>query len=262
MEKVAYNTDFFSSVKDYFQNRKKRELDDYNDEERVSVFNYIKESSDGKCKASVSKRENEITKKRGKRNIMSTHRKQFSSDFVREKRRAEQELLELQHKYMRCNKNAGQNAPEACEEIYLRFQKLVKEINEKFHQFNYDNFDELSSMESDAKKIKRKELNSPYQSKEVKPSKEAGQVPNLQKNNEHVGQTFFGDGFYSYTYDQIPKFHEDLHGTFDSKRRNLKTMSREGLLPFQNQGRPETSIVKEDQGKNIPVKVPDPTGEK
>lgn len=252
--KVAYDTDFFTRVKDIFQKRKKREIDlyDANDGEKVSFFDYIKDSTAGKCDASGAQRVNKIIKKRRKRNILSTQRKRFSSEFVREKRRAEQEMLELQHQYMRCNRNARPDTKE-CRGIYLRFQKLVKEINEKFHQFNDDNFEHLNTMRSESEMIKRQEL----ETNEVEPSIKKGPVPNLQKNNENVGQTFFGDGFYSYSYDQIPKFHEDLH---DSQQRNLKTMSRDETLPFQNQGRPDTLTNSENQAKNIPVKVPEPIG--
>lgn len=259
MEKIPFESDFFTRVKDMFQKRKKRELKTYdsNDGEKVSFFNYIKDASVGKCKASGSQRKNEIIKKRRKRNILSTSRKRLSSNFEREKRNAEQKLLELQHELVRCNKNSP-NAKE-CMEMSRRFEQLVKEVNEKFHQFTFDNFDDFHEMGSNSESIKIKKLNTPDQTNEVKPSKKS--VPNLQKNNENVGKTYFGDGFNSYTYDQIPKFHEDLNGNLASHRTNLKPLYREQTLPFQNQERPETLIHKEDQVKNIPVKVPEPIGE-
>lgn len=263
MEKVAYDPDFFTRVKDIFQKRKKRDLDTYdaNHGEKVSFFNYIKESSAGKCKASSSQRENEVIKKRRKRNILSASRKRFSSEFAREKRRAEQELLELQHEYVRCNRNTGPKAEE-CMEINVRFQNLVKEVNEKFHQFSNDNFEDVAKMRRDSKQMKMEKPITPDQTNEVKPAKKVSQVPNLQKNNENVGQAYFGDGFYSYTYDQLPRFHEDLNGNFNSKQRNLKSMSREQTDPFHNQNGPETLIRKENQATNIPVKVPDNIGER
>lgn len=309
MEKVAYDPDFFTRVKDIFQKRKKREMDIYdaNEGEMVSIFNYIKDSSTaGKCEAPGSQPENEVSKKRRKRNIPTASRIHLTSDYVRDKRRAEQELLELQHKYVRCNNNAGTAHAEECQQIYLNFQRLLKEVNEKFHQFSRDNFEghnverkptdtanHLNGVKAhdkvnqvpdlqknvevkpakplhqvphpqkkdekvEAKNAKPMVYHVPHPEKkeekvEVKPAKKANQVPNLQKNMENVGQTFFGDGFYSYTYDQIPKFHEDLHRSFDSPQRNFNSMSRD-------QGRLET-IQREDQTKNIPVKVPEPTGE-
>lgn len=250
MEKVAYDTDFFSRVKDIFQSRKKREidLDDSNDGEKVSVFSYIK-SSPSSCSAG-SQKENEIIKKRRRRNIMSSQRQRFSSDFLRDKRRAEQEVLQLQHQYMRCNKDVGPDS-KVCMGIYTKFQKLVKEINEKFHQFNDDNFEYLNEIEMNKKRIERKEQENDIQTNEVEPFTKVDQLPFIQKNKENVGQTFFGDGFYSYTYDQIPKFHEDLH---DGQQR---TSAREE--PIDNQGRPGT-IIHKDQSKNIPINVPEPTG--
>ncbi len=259
MEKVPYDTDLLSRVKDIFQNRKKREIDiDADDGEKVSFFNYIKDSTAGKCKASVSKQQNEIKKKRKKRNVFSSSPKHYNSDYLREKRRAEQELLELQHKYVRCNKYAGEGATQ-CREIYERFKKLVREINEKFHQFDVDNFEDVPNMVDVTEKIQKNEQNVADQTNEVIPPNKGNQIPDLQKNNENVGQTFFGDGFYSYTYDKIPKFHEELNGPFNDQQRNLKTTARDSLT-FQNQIAEQLSN-KGDQTKNIPVKVPDPTGD-
>lgn len=253
MEKVAYDTDIFARVKDIFQKRKKREIEtfDVDDNERVSFFNGIKDSTGGKCKASNAKRENEVIKKRRKRSVLATSRSKFSSEFVREKRLAEQKLLELQHKFVRCNKDSGPGAKE-CMSIYQKFQTLVKEVNEKFHRFDYENFEGNPNPESDIK-MKTKEQENLKQKNVVKPPNDV----NLQKNNENVGQSYFGDGFYSYSYDKIPRFHEELDGNFDNQQRNLKSMSRN---EFQNQGQ-AISTNKGNQAKVIPVKLPESTGE-
>ncbi|KAG4076599.1 hypothetical protein HA402_001886 [Bradysia odoriphaga] len=254
MEKVAYETDFLARVKDMFENRKKREIDYYDDSEMVSVFNYIKDS--GKCKASTVKRGNEAIKKRRKRNVYSTSRKYLNSDFVRDRRRAEQELLELQHKYMQCSKYVGAGA-EACIQIYDNFQKLVKEVNEKFHRFSYDNFEASTSTEKESEKIKKNNLDVAQRSNEPIGPKQPSPAPNIQKNNENVGQTYFGDGVYSYSYNEIPRFHEDLHGNFDGQQRNNKeTMFRDDVIPLQ---RIDTMKSSSD-AKSINVKVPEPTG--
>ncbi|XP_037043608.1 serine protease nudel-like isoform X2 [Bradysia coprophila] len=258
MEKVAYETDFFARVKDMFENRKKREIDFYDadDSERVSVFNYIKDSAPGKCKASTGKRSNEAIKKRRKRNVYSTSRKHLNSDFVRDRRRAEQELLELQHKYMQCSKYVGAGA-EACIEIYDNFQKLVKEVNEKFHRFSYDNFEAPTNAEKESEKIKNKNLDIAQRTNEPIRPKQPSPVPNIQKNNENVGQTYFGDGVYSYSYNEIPRFHEDLHGNFDGQQRNNKeTMFRDDMIPLQRIDTMKSS----NDAKSINVKVPEPTG--
>ena len=154
---------------------------------------------------------------------------------------------------MRCNKDAGPDSKE-CMGIYTKFQKLVKEINEKFHQFDDDNFEYLHKIEMNKKRSERKEQETDIQTNEVEPSTNVDQLPFIQKNKENVGQTFFGDGFYSYTYDQIPKFHEDLH---DGQQRTLTTISREESI--DNQGRPGT-LIQKDQSKNIPVNLPEPIG--
>lgn len=254
VEKVQYDTDFMPKV---FERRKRRDLEirDSDDGEKVSIFNYIKESSVGKCKASGSRKENEVIKNRRKRNVFSASRKHFSSDFAREKRRAEQQLMELQHQYLRCNKNAI-NAPEECKDIYFKFMQLTKEINEKFHQFATDNFADDVKMENENKKIDKKQTSDGI--KEIKSPKKAEQPQILKKNNENVGKTYFGDGFYSYTYDQIPRFHEDLNEKLDNFNNK---QNREQIDQFQTQNRPETTPNTEQQGTNFPVKVPDHTGE-
>lgn len=253
MEKVGYDFDIFASVKDLFVPRRKREIDTYNENNdvKMSVFDYLKDSSaDGKCKVSDAKKDQGMIKKRKKRNVFAS-RKHFSNEFVREKRRAEKDLVELQHKMQRCNKYMGENA-EQCREMNERFQLMVKEINEKFHQFDYDTFE--GNQESSTKKMKSKE-NSAHLNEVIDPK---DKHHHLQKSNEIVGQAFFGDGLYSYSYDKIPKFHEDLHESADGHKRNLKTVSRNG--EFQNQ-RPEIVTSKDDPVKTIPVKVPEPTGE-
>lgn len=266
MEKVPYETDFFTQVKDIFQNRKKRELDlhDSDDGERNSFFNYIKESSVDKCDATGSKQGDAVMKKRRKRYIISS-RKHYNSEYIREKRRAEQELLELQHQYIQCNKNAGPNALEECNAIYLRFQKFAKEISEKFHQFTIENFNDGTKIENESKKIKRKQLDVVDHINEIKSPKKGDQAPYLNKNSENVGQRFFGDGFYSYTYNQLPRFHEDLNENFHDfhqQRKSKSMFNREQTdsLPFQTPQRQETVINKDQQAKNIPVKVPEPIG--
>lgn len=258
VEKVQYDTDFMDKV---FERRKKRELDiqHSDDGEKVSFFNYVKEkeSSVGKCKATGSQKENEVIKNRRKRNVFSTNRKRFNSDYAREKRMAEEKLLELQHQYLRCNREAGPNAPDQCKDIYFRFMKFTKEINEKFHQFANDNFEDVIKMENDSKKNKRTQSD---RINEIKSSKQVEQTAYLTKNNENVGKTYFGDGFYSYSYDQIPKIHEDLNENFDNFN-NKRNREQIGPIPFQTQQRPETTVNTEQQVKNIPVKVPEPTGE-
>ncbi|KAJ6641084.1 Serine protease nudel [Pseudolycoriella hygida] len=247
MEKVAQDTGIFARVRDLFQNRKKRELDVYENDntEKVSLFDYLKESAAGKCKAPEPK-------KRRKRQVFSSSRKHLSSEFVREKRRAEQELLELQHKYVRCSRTSGSDSEE-CQGIYTSFQKLVKEINEKFHKFSYDIFGDDGKRYGGSEKIKRKLSDSVVPLHEAEPPNTVDQRPALQKTKETVGQAHFGDGLYAYTYDQIPKFHEDLE---QNSQRNLKVASRNEPPPFENQVVPES---KGDQGKTLPVKMRDPT---
>lgn len=257
---VKVETVDLNRMTDLLENRKRREIDDIDAGvgERISIFNHKKDSSPGECKA--SKRENEAMRKRRKRNVFSTSRDHLNSDFVRDKRRAEQELLQLQHKYMQCSKYVGPGE-KACIEIYDKFQTLVKEVNEKFHRFSYDHFEAPPNMEKETEKIKKKDPDAVQQTKEQKQPKQPSPVPNLQKNIENVGQTYFGDGVYSYSYKDIPKFHEDLEENFDGPQRNNKETSfRDDVLPLQNQ-RIETVKISND-GKAIPVKVPEAIGKR
>lgn len=261
MEKIPFDASFLNRVKDIFQSRKRREIDlnHADDGEKRSFFNYIEESSADKCKASEQRKG--MIKKRTKRNLLSPSRKHFDSDLVREKRRAEQELLKLQHQYLKCE--AGATRPEECEFIYLKFKSFAKEVNEKFDQFVSDNFEE----------IKVNDLDTSDKNGKVQAAESSNRLPYLSKNNENVGQTYFGDGFYSYTYDQIPRFHEDLDenfGDFGNQREKSNVMSKSMSRndpPF-NQFHssppevPEIKQIKVEQGKNIQVKGQEPTGEK
>lgn len=55
-------------------------------------------------------------------------------DYVRVKRTAQAQLRSLKQQYTRCNREAGQH----CDDIYNRYNILVKEVNEKLQNFAID----------------------------------------------------------------------------------------------------------------------------